>query len=329
MAVLVALLQTTCKPTPKSTDALPAELDSVQTDPTIIGNWADTDLNVLYRTTGATPGETVEILTNKTGKANPYFLSDDTNFILLRRYAQRGSKRHVLQTDTLISNEYVYTTIDSESIKRVTENGKDCLYISVLEREMGNAVLESTIGFYRIELSTFKTHTLTYSGKETTRSGSGLEGGFNDDAVLNQNPEIKNQLYEHARGNKLIFSPAGKEAALGYYKNYEVKWNKDNDEDNALATGHGSIPDTILSTYYSEDLFGFTGNYNPEDVTENDRYKVVSYFRGNIVAYDKTRNRYFPVFIESCVLSCNKSVRFVSNGVIEVTYTEGGAYLYR
>ncbi|MFP3787380.1 hypothetical protein, partial [Burkholderia sp. SIMBA_024] len=73
-------------------------------------------------------------------------------------------------------------------------------------------------------------------------------------------------------------------------------------------------------TYYTENLFQYNGNYDNDQVIENADYKIVTYFRNNIIGYDKNKKLYFPIIVESCVTGCDKEIQFVSENEIEVSY---------
>ncbi|WP_281323384.1 hypothetical protein [Flavobacterium aestivum] len=280
-------------------------------------------LTTLYAAFNENSSEGIRISTNKSNGDNKFFLSEDKNFILVSKYKKIEKHFKLIQKDTLLTNEFTYAAIDPKSLEKKRIGNKDFILLSVREQFMGNAVTEVSVTFFMLDIDSFKSYTLLYSGEYSLRcSDECIDGEFSQNKDLDSKPEIKNALYQLADKSKWIYHPSQKELNKSYYKNYEQKWYTDNKTDNHLANGHSDIPEVIYSTYYKDDIFKFTGAVEDEGILENNRYKVVNFSRGNILGYDKSKQLYFPIYVESCVTGCGKTVEFISTNEIKVVYDE-------
>ncbi|CAA9202174.1 hypothetical protein FLA105534_03958 [Flavobacterium bizetiae] len=276
-------------------------------------------LALLYKTTNKENTEEIRITAYEPSENDKHFLVGDKNFILVSKYLKEGNEFKLIKKDTLISNEYNYTEIGKESFQKTTIKNQEYILLSIRESYQGTAVTEQTVSFIMLNTQTLKSYTLMYAGEISLRSKQSIDGEFIDSKILDSEPEIKKVLYEFANKSKLIFHISKDE---NHYTNYVQKWETDNNSINHLANGYSGIPDTIYSTYYKDDLFNFTGDYNKSESIENNNFKIVSFFRGNIIAFDKNKKLYFPIYTETCVTGCDKKIKFVSENSIEVLYHE-------
>ncbi len=265
-------------------------------------------------------GETIRILASERSEQDPYFLTGDANFIIARKYLDQT----IIKTDTLLLNEYVYTHIDSASIEQDSEGNNAYLLLTVKEIFKGQAITEKTINFILVDINTLEHYTLVYDGLSSVRCYECIDGTFQPAPSLDKRPDIKTILYKYANKSKWLYRPATQaEKDAKHFINYEKKWNADNGEDNHFTNGHSGLPTPIYSTYYKEDIFSLTAEHaSITDAVENDYFKIISYFRGNVLGFDKQRQLYFPVFIESCITGCDKKIKFVSSKSIEIKYDE-------
>lgn len=277
-------------------------------------------LTLLYKTSNKNNTEEIRISTYKSLEDDKYFLVGDKNFILVSKYLKKGKEFKLIKKDTLISNEYIYTTIGKESFQKVTIKDQEYILLSVHQVYKGTAVTNETVSFIMLDSKSLNTYTLMYSGETTLHKDESIVGEFVESEILNSKPEIKKNLYQFANKSKWVFH-ASKDP--NHYSNYMKKWETDNNSINHLANGYSGIPDTIYSNYYKDNLFNFTGDYEESESIENKNFKIVSYFRGNIIAFDKNKQLYFPIYTEACVTGCDKKIRFVSENNIEVQYHEG------
>lgn len=276
-------------------------------------------LTFLFSTSNKENTEEIRISTYNSVPNDKYFLSGDKNFILVSKYLKKGNQFELIRKDTLISNEFTYTEIGKESLKKINIDNKEYIYLSVRQSYQGTAITEKSAFFIILNINSLENFTLVYSGENSFRSKEAIDGEFGEDKRLDQNPEIKKALYNFAEKSKWVFhsSPDKND-----YSNYVQKWETDNNTYNHMANGNSGIPHIVYSTYYKEDLFKFTGDISDQKTIENDNFKIVCYFRGNILAFDKNKKLYFPVYTESCVTGCHKEISFKSENIIEVKYTE-------
>ena len=248
-----------------------------------------------------------------------FFLSNDKNFILISKQKEIDGELKTIKVDTLLSNEYTYTEIHKESFTQRNVNGQEYFFFSLKETFKGRAITGRDIIFFMINLKTLNFHELVYSGEPTLRCNNCIDGDFQENSNIELRPKLKKSLYDYALTSKHIYVPSEEEKNIGFYKNYVQKWYRDNKTKNIMATGHSDIPDIIYSTYYEKDIFKFTGDYG-SDFIENDQYKVVNFFNGSLLAYDKVKELYFPVFVESCNEGCSKEITFINENKINVKY---------
>lgn len=301
-----------CKKEEKTTNQVKSKIES---DKKIKAD----SLTLLYKTNNKDNTEEIRITAYEPSENDKYLLSGNKNFILVSKYLKEGNEFKLIKKDTLISNEYTYAVIGKESFQKVTLKDQEYTLLSVNEVYQGTAVTEQTVSFIMLDTKTLKTYTLMYSGEISLRSKESIDGEFIENKILDSKPEIKKILYEFANKSKWIFHTL---KDLHHYSNYVQKWETDNNAINHLANGYSGIADTIYSTYYKDNLFNFTGKYDEEESIENDNFKIVSFFRGNIIAFDKRKQLYFPIYTETCITGCDKKIRFVSENSIEVKYHE-------
>ncbi|HTG56790.1 MAG TPA: hypothetical protein VL943_11015, partial [Niabella sp.] len=198
------------------------------------------------------------------------------------------------------------------------------LLLTARETFKGQAITEKTINFILLDVNSLEHFTLVYEGISSIRCYECIDGNYQPAPFLDANPGLKAMLLEYANKSKWVYRPATQaEKDARHFINYEQKWNEDNEEDNHLANGHSGISEPIYSTYYKDDIFKVTATHaSVADSIENEYFKVLSYFRGNILGFDKQKQLYFPVYIESCITGCDKKIRFVSPQTIEILYDE-------
>lgn len=280
------------------------------------------NLQLLYISRSETTNSITAFLAGPKHEKLKYFYSDTLNFVLAKQYALTDGGMKLVRTDTLEKTDWSYLEIDSATIGETVLNEEKYFYYESRQSFMGQAVLEQLATFNLFDLKNFRVHTLAYEGVPADDQLEELEGKFLSDSHLKAFTTIKKYLYGRAFMSRYIYHPKGKQKDITYYTNYARKWNVDNQADNQLANGHGSIPDTIYSTYYKEPLFSAADIDEFSKRIENDKYTVVSFFRGNIVAYNKQNSKYFPVYIESCITGCDKDIKFVGSAILSVEFTE-------
>lgn len=248
-----------------------------------------------------------------------YYTSNDKDFIIASKEISLNNQKATVKTDTLLYNEYTFTEVFNESFTQQKIDNEEFLLFSLKETFKGRAVIDRDINFYLLNINTLDFLTLTYTGKSSLRCNTCIDGDFQENKKLDQYPTLKDVLYKYASKSKHIYIASKEEKDISYYKNYIQKWYKDNNVNNDFGAGHASIPDIIYSTYYKENIFEFTGDYGT-DFIENSRFKIVNYFRGNLLGYDKVKKLYFPVLVESCNYDCGKEIHFSEGNIINIQY---------
>ncbi|MGE9314410.1 hypothetical protein ACLOAU_22330 [Niabella sp. CJ426] len=265
-------------------------------------------------------GEVIGIAASEQSEHDPFFLIGDANYIVATKYLDE----RVVKADTLLKNEFVYTQIDSASIQQKKVGNNYYLLLTARETFKGQAITEKTINFILLDVNSLEHYTLMYEGVSSIRCYECIDGDFHPVPLLDKKPGLKSILFEYANKSKWVYRPATQvEKDARHFINYEQKWNEDNQEDNHLANGHSGVSEPVYSTYYKEDIFKLTAAHaSVTDSIENEHFKILSYFRGNILGFDKQKQLYFPIYIESCITGCDKKIRFVSPETIEILYDE-------
>lgn len=265
-------------------------------------------------------GEVIRIAVSEQSEHDPFFLVGDANSIVATKYLDD----RVIKKDTLLYNEFVYTSIDSASIQQYKMGNNYYLLLTAIETFKGQAITEKTIHFILLDVNSLEHYNLVYEGISSIRCYECIDGNYQPAPLLDKKPALKAILLEYANKSKWVYRPATQaEKDARHFINYEQKWNEDNGEDNHLANGHSGISEPIYSTYYKDDIFKITAIHaSVTDSIENEHFKIMSYFRGNILGFDKQKQLYFPVYIESCITGCDKKIKFISPETIEVMYDE-------
>lgn len=257
-----------------------------------------------------------------------YFYSDTLNRVHAAKCKLSAYGVDTLSKTLILENEWAYLTIDSSSFEQVTVLDQPYLYFSTSEGFMGQAIIERNVNFHLINMNTLEHYRLLYAGEPSFKCEDCIEGSFVITDELRSTPDILSKLKDLSKSSKFIYQRGTKDDDIYYYLNYEEKWDRDNKSHNRYGAGYGNIVTPIRSTLYKTDLFALNkGSEN--SVIENKRYILRSYFRGNIIGYDKDKKLYFPLYIENCVLGCNKDIEFVDENTLKITRSESDEETYR
>ncbi|MCC9074412.1 hypothetical protein LNQ49_22725 [Flavobacterium sp. F-65] len=260
--------------------------------------------------------EIIKISGSDVSDEDSFLLVGDKNILIVSKYKKDKENLQLIQNDTLLVAKYNHVTIDPQHILRKKIQNVDYFLFALMESPLGNGDPGLYLSFIMLNMDTLKFYTLKYDGEPTLRSDNAVEGEFLDNTVLNHNITIKKELYLFAQKSKWIYTPSSEEKDINHYRNFEQKWHSDNYPKGA----ESFYPSIIKSTYYSENLFQYNGNYDNDEVIENKDFKIVTYFRNNIIGYDKNKKLYFPITVESCATGCDKKIEFVSENEIEISY---------
>ena len=262
------------------------------------------------------------------GNSTSNVFADTINRMYAGKFKSINGQIDTIKSVLLSENEWGYFSIDTLSFKTVRINNVPFLYFAFVEGSQGVAVLDKSVYFCLINMSDLSNYELTYVGRNSFKCEDCIEGRFTENSKLKKHPQIAGVLRNLSKKSKLIYQKKAKDGNLYYHLNYEAKWNDDNRADNAWGAGYSYIQTPIVSTYYKTDLFRLNQG-SVSDSIQNDRFILVSYFRGNIIGYDKTNRLYFPLLIESCFNFCNKSIAFFDQDSLRIFYDEGGDIEYR
>lgn len=270
-----------------------------------------------------TPEGFARIWVDSKGRKSNYFYSDTLNIFNVARYNFEDGQPEISKKIELYRNEWSYLQIDSASLKKEIIGQDEYLLMTLRPEFMGKAIPDQLILFYLLNLNDIADYSsLSYSGYSDPYCDYCIKGEFAPAENYPKNKKAWQQFQHYAQKSKFISQLKGTEKKLTYFKNYEQKWERDNKTDNHYGAGFGILPDQLYSTYYKEDLFSVNGNL-VETSIENDRYIIGTFFRGNLVGYDKKKKLNFPIIVESCAYSCDKKLSFLDEKTIQIMY-EGG-----
>ena len=256
--------------------------------------------------------EIIKISASEVSDNDKFFLVGDKNSLIVSKYLKNKNNLKLVLSDTLFFDEFYYVNIYQKDFLRKRIQNTDYFLFALLESPKGNGDPEFNLNFIMLDTDNLKSYTLKYTGESTLRCDECIDGAFIKNELLELNPTLKKELYLFANKSKWIFNPSEEEKDINYYKNYEEKWYLDNTK--------SLFPDVIKSTYYTENLFEYTGQYDQDQISENANFKVVAYFRNNIIGYDKAKKLYFPIIVESCQTGCDKKIEFISKNEIMVSH---------
>ncbi len=249
-------------------------------------------------------------------QTNPYFYSD-TAIVLKVESISNSNKRKSVD---LLHLDWTYLTIDSTSINVKTFQNNPFLFFSARTDYMGRAVNIKSVYFWMINTKNIKeNYKLTYTGYLSPICAECIKGNFEKN---NLPKEIENSLLDYTKTSSLIFQKNNDKEDM--YKDYEDKWQMDNNVDGHFGAGNLDPLNEIYSTYYKENLFKIGGG-TPTEIENND-YIIKSFFRGNLIGYDKNKKLYFPILVESRSYSCDKKIEFVNPHTIKIEYENSTEY---
>lgn len=260
--------------------------------------------------------EIIKISGSDVSEEDNFLLVGHKNILIVSKYRKNKGSQQLIQNDTLLISDYNHVTIDKQHFLRKKIQNIDYFLFALMESPLGNGDPGLYLSFIMLNRNTLQFYTLKYVGEPTLRSENAVEGEFLENVALDHNITIKKELYQFAQESKWIYKPSEEEKDINYYRNFEQKWHLDNYPKGA----ESFYPTIVKSTYYSENLFQYNGNYDNDQVIENADFKIVTYFRNNIIGYDKNKKLYFPITVESCATGCDKKIEFVSKYEIEISY---------
>ncbi len=252
-----------------------------------------------------------------------YFYADSVNVLIAENYERINGAWRELWRQILDRGEWNYLNIDSASFKTFKRKSQTYFLFSASSEFQGIAIPDKNMFFWMINTANPKeAYSLLYSGFADATCDGCIKGSFAEDPDL---PEFaRKELLKLAKKSTFIYQPSDAEKKISDYRNYRQKWQEDNTRDSNYGAGYEGEMDTIYSTYYKEDLFALSQSTAEE--IENEYYIIKSFFRGDLLAYDKKKKKYFPVIVESCAHFCNKEVDFETDHVIKISYEDNRSW---
>ena len=152
----------------------------------------------------------------------------------------------------------------------------------------------SYITFSLLNLESGKVIDLVYSGEYKGESDDNLDqilyGEYsNIEQLKSEAPFLTTWLVNASTNSKRIYKPTKEDFDLDAPRNFSKKWEVDNQA--VIDQGIGTLTYTYYSTFIPDGL-------EPKDaynVIENKTYKVFSYWRGCVTAFNKKEKKYFTL----------------------------------
>lgn len=261
------------------------------------------------------------IFVKSNGARGKYFYADTLNVLMAENYIKKDNKFIKTKSSTLLEGEWNYLEIDSTNLYIQKINNVDFQFISANDSFQGKAIPEQSVHFWMINTNNVSEYyELIYAGYPDNLCTECIRGDFVKDKKLDKNPFAKKALYDFAKKSKLIYQKSNDEKKISHFKNFREKWARDNQAEINWGAGYGGEMDQVFSTCYKENLFDISGG--SETNLENQNYYLTSYFRGDVIGFDKQKKLYFPIIIESCAHFCNKEIEFVNDHTIKITYED-------
>lgn len=237
------------------------------------------------------------------------------DFIVLHKLENKWQKK----LSEIYGEEYKYIT-PLDTFQLVYIEKKPYIYFQLLENFAGTASAGfSTISFNLFDIISGQFLSLLYEGKD--KDENTVEGEFTNKGEFNNALLILNFLEDKASKSKSIYKPSKKELVSDNSKNYEKKWKVDNSNIPDIYSAKGVKEGILKLTYYKKELMPFAEALNK---IESSEFIIVSYFRNNVIGYDKKQKKYFPIWIEGCNHCCNKEISFVDDWTVKVYWDECG-----
>lgn len=103
---------------------------------------------------------------------------------------------------------------------------------------------------------------------------------------------------------------------------YEKKWINENTDIQTVWNSKENVLNKKLNiSYYNNSIFPENKDFI-SDSLENENYKIVALFRNNVLAFDKAKKMFFPIWVENCGHGCDKTLSFINETTLCMTYSE-------
>jgi hypothetical protein len=140
------------------------------------------------------------------------------------------------------------------------------------------------ISFKILRIPNLKTYEIQYTGEEPYKNMAGLSD------ELKSNSDVLSFLEKKVAESSSIYKSTSKDLVynIDTPENCDKKWEQQNRE----ISNH-----KIQLTFYDKNLFDIYSKEASENMKiENEKYKVVSYFRATVIGYNKNTKKYFVIW---------------------------------
>lgn len=268
--------------------------------------------------------EYILCIANKTGvdgNDKMFYSNADIIFYKLTKFANAW---RVETQKPIFAEEFSYCQF-YDDFEIVIIDNKPYLYFLYRLSPMGNAVCYFNLNFALFSMTDFQFTTLNYGGDPVYDSRDNLKqinGDFTNLDKLSSKPELFKFLEDKASKSSIVYRATSQDLDMNSADNYEKKWLADNSSIKTVwDVNENTFEEPLQITYYNNNIFP-TEECLISDKIENNKYKIVSLFRHNILGFDKIKKKYFPIWVESCSHGCNKSISFNSDKVLKIVYSE-------
>lgn len=168
-----------------------------------------------------------------------------------------------------------------------------------------------------------------------TMSVFGANGNVNQPQPISDDVKNNKKVYDYLL-QQIAVSPkvahiTSQNLDANSPENAVQKWQLDNENIWTKITNFSATP--INFTYYNEDLFNSWAGpntvkeYYTKSITsqiENNQYKFVAWFKGVVIGYDKTQNKYFVLWVPSDMYEWPTDIAFIGGNAVHINSANSG-----
>jgi hypothetical protein len=243
--------------------------------------------------------------------------------VYLQKYVKADDQWKYESEYYIFKEEFYYCEFASD-FEIATIDGTEYLYFVYRLSSMGNATDYTDLRFVLFSLKDLKQTVLLYGGYPVYgKDGKGdkVKGGYMNLASFTNKPDLLDFLQKKATASPMVYQYSEKDLDMCHPDNYKQRWALDNPDIDILMKKMKTSETPLRIAYYEQNIFPEKDGSITSTI-ENGNYKVVSLFRNDILAYDKTNKKYFPVWVDECSHGCDKSISFTSQNILEIIYSE-------
>lgn len=267
-------------------------------------------------------GENKYCLVSKdSGSANKLFIASPD--LSLRIYKKVLNGWIVEAEHPILKEEFYYCEL-AKDFELASIEGEDYLYFVYSLTSMGNATTYTELHFSLFSLKDHKQTVLLYGGDPVYNSKGeflSVKGEYINVAQLTSKTALLDFIQKKISSSPLVYNYSEEDLDMCRAKNYRQRLAMDNEDIAAITKQMKKSQAKMIITYYDESIFPVNES-EISNTIENDDFKVVALFRNDVLAYDKNKKKYFPVWVEECTHGCDKNISFNDKQELEIAYTE-------